>query len=357
MAGIEDQIAKSLGVNLKEEAENKNVAEAPQTEEVQTTEETPVEQPKVEEAPQEQSVPTNIESPSESESQAPVPSFDELLSEKSGGKYKTYSELEQALSTPKEQGPTFANEQLQKLNDYVAQGGDLKNFLETQLKDYSSMTEMELVVEKMMYDDPDLTKDEIELLLQDKFKLNEDDYTESQIKLSKIQLRKESKAAKDFFEKFQKENEVPKAVKDREAETAAQQQQAQQQQKEWETTLDKELQSLNTLDFTLGDDKSFSYKIDDKVKTEIKNSLQYINNFWNRYIKEDKSVDYQTLLKDMARIHAGDKLDAFLASQASSRGKEEMSKELDNPTYNPTSQDAKPEQASVRQQIWNELNK
>jgi hypothetical protein len=34
-----------------------------------------------------------------------------------------------------------------------------------------------------------------------------------------------------------------------------------------------------------------------------------------------------------------------------------MSKELDNPTYNPTSQDAKPEQASMRQQIWNELNK
>jgi hypothetical protein len=355
MAGIEDQIAKSLGMNIKEEAETNNNAEAPQAEgaPVENTDKAP----EVADATQEQNVPTNTESPSESESQAPVPSFDELLSEKSGGKYKTYTELEQALSTPKQDSPTFANEQLQKLNDYIAQGGDLKNFLETQLKDYSSMSEMELVVEKMMYDDPDLTKDEIELLLQDKFKLNEDDYTESQIKLSKIQLRKESKAAKDFFDKFQKENEIPKAVKDREAESAAQQQQAQQQQKEWETTLDKELTSLNTLDFTLGDNKSFSYKIDDKVKSEIKDSLQYINNFWNRYINEDKSVNYQSLLKDMARIHAGDKLDAFLASQAASRGKEEMSQELDNPTYNPSSKDAKPEQASMRQQVWNELNK
>ena len=261
------------------------------------------------------------------------------------------------MSSPKQDSPTFANEQLQKLNDYVAKGGDLKNFLETQLKDYSSMSEMELVIEKMKFDDPDLEKDEIELLLQDKFKLNEDDYTESQIKLSKIQLRKESRAAKDFFEKFQKENEIPQGFKDKEAESAKQQEAAVKQQKEWEATLDKELQSLNTLDFTLGDDKSFAYKIDDKVKSEIKDSLQYINNFWNRYINNDKSVNYQALLKDMARIHAGDKLDAFLASQASSRGKEEMSKELDNPTYNPTSKDAKPEQASMRQQIWNELNK
>lgn len=355
MAGFEDQIAKSLNVNIKEEAQAKESVETPTTEEapVQNTEKAP----EVQQTPQEESVLSNTELTSESENQAPVPSFDELLSEKSGGKYKTYTELEEALSSPKQDGPTFANEQLQKLNDYVAKGGDLKNFLETQLKDYSSMSEMELVIEKMKFDDPDLEKDEIELLLQDKFKLNEDDYTESQIKLSKIQLRKESRAAKDFFEKFQKENEIPQGFKDKEAESAKQQEAAVKQQKEWEATLDKELQSLNTLDFTLGDDKSFTYKIDDKVKSEIKDSLQYINNFWNRYINNDKSVNYQALLKDMARIHAGDKLDAFLASQASSRGKEEMSKELDNPTYNPTSKDAKPEQASMRQQIWNELNK
>lgn len=355
MAGFEDQIAKSLNVNIKDEAENKEVVETPVTEEaptenVETTAETKNE-------PQEQNVPTNTELTSESENQASVPSFDELLSEKSGGKYKSYTELEEAFSAPKQDSPTFANEQLQKLNDYVAKGGDLKNFLETQLKDYSSMSEMELVVEKMKFDDPDLAKDEIELLLQDKFKLNEDDYNESQIKLSKIQLRKESKAARDFFENFKKENEIPQGFKDREAESAQQQQQAQQQQKEWETTLGKELESLNTLDFTLGDDKQFSYKIDDKVKSEIKDSLQYINNFWNRYINDDKSVNYQSLLKDMARIHAGDKLDAFLASQAASKGKEEMSKELDNPTYNPTSKDAKPSEVTMRQQIWNELNK
>jgi len=353
MAGFEDQIAKGLGVNIKEEATNQENVETPIVEQA-TTEN--VEVPN-ETKTEPQNVPTNTEPTSKSENQASVPSFDELLSEKSSGKYKSYTELEEALLTPKQNSPTFANEQLQKLNDYVGKGGDLKNFLETQLKDYSSMSEMELVVEKMKFDDPELANDEVELLLQDKFKLDGDEYNESQVKLSKIQLRKESKAAKDFFENFKKENEIPQGFKDKEAQVAQQQQQAQQQQKEWETTLGKELESLNTLDFTLGDDKQFSYKIDEKVKSEIKDSLQYINNFWNRYINDDKSVNYQSLLKDMARIHAGDKLDAFLASQAASKGKEEMSKELDNPTYNPTSKDAKPSEVTMRQQIWNELNK
>ena len=49
-----------------------------------------------------------------------VPSFEELLAERTEGKFKTWDELQTILNEPKTE---FANEQMKKINDYVKNGG------------------------------------------------------------------------------------------------------------------------------------------------------------------------------------------------------------------------------------------
>jgi len=70
-----------------------------------------------------------------------VKSFEEELFEKTGGKYKTYAELESAL-TPKE---VFANEKIKHLNELAAKGVDVtsKEFLELQSLDIDKMDKVD----------------------------------------------------------------------------------------------------------------------------------------------------------------------------------------------------------------------
>lgn len=354
--GLEDLIAKQMGTSLVPEGEEQKPVEQPEGE-AQSPEGAP------ETAPEEkQDVPTNTDEPSEGDNQPQSQSFEELLIEKSGGKFNSYDDVVNALNDiPTESEPQFANEQLAKLNEYVSQGGDLKTFVETQLKDFSAFDDLGLIKEKMKMDDPELTSEEIDLILNDKFKLDEDEYSESEIKLSKVKLRKEARQAREFFDKFQKENAVPAGVADNEAAAKAQAEQKatmEAQQKEWENTLNTQLGELSHVEFSLGGEEAFKFEVSDSIKSEIKDSVTFINNFWNRYLDKDGNVDHPKFLKDMTRIMAGDKLDAFIASQARSQGKEEFSRELENPSYTPNDKGAggqSPE--SLRSQIWRELNK
>lgn len=357
--GLEDLIAKQMGNKIVPEGEEPTPEVEPKAE--GTPQEGPnnpggegKDQPLEDKKPQ----PSNDE-PSKGDNQPQSASFDDLLIEKSGGKFKTYDEVVNALeSTSKENGPQFANEQLVKLNEYVSQGGDLKTFVETQLKDFASYDEMGIIKEKMMMDDPDLTLEEVNLILEDKFKLDEDEYSESEIKLSKVKLRKEARQAREFFEKFQKDNAIPAGVKDREVEQRVNHEKMEQQQRDWESTLSNQLNELSHVEFSLGGDETFKFEITDEIKSEVKNSVTFINDFWKRYFNEGGEVDYPKFFRDMTRVVAGDKLDAFIASQARSQGRQEFSEELDNPDYTPSGKGgAAQTQATVRSQIWKELNK
>lgn len=87
-------------------------------------------------------VPAATPEPTPEPAPAPVvKSFEEELFEKTGGKYKSYAEIEQAL-TPKE---IFANDKIKHLNELAAKGVDVtsKEFLELQSLDIDKMEKVD----------------------------------------------------------------------------------------------------------------------------------------------------------------------------------------------------------------------
>ena len=142
---FEELIAKSMGAEIVAE-------EALKTEEVKK--ETPKEEVKSEETSKEEVKTDSKEevkeevkedsslkkeevtpqskednTPSEEEAVTQQLGFNEMLSEKTDGKFKTYDELTAALSkqSTTEKDP-FANEQMARLNEYVSKGGEMEDF-------------------------------------------------------------------------------------------------------------------------------------------------------------------------------------------------------------------------------------
>ena len=128
-------LAESMGYKLVDDAEKKESTESVKTENVET----------------ESSLKESSDTPESSESKSETVDFDTLLREKSGGKFKSYSDLEKSLQvkeapTPKTE--TFANEKMAKLNQYILDGGTLEDFNKTQI-DYSEMSDIDIIKSEM----------------------------------------------------------------------------------------------------------------------------------------------------------------------------------------------------------------
>ncbi len=147
-----------------------------------------------------------------------VKSFDEELFEKTGGKYKTYAEIEQAL-TPKE---VFANEKIKHLNDLASKGIDVtsKEFLEIQSLDIQGMTDAEqLIFEKWKRGDEGkgLSNETIMLDIRDKYKVEEwiekeEHELTPQDKANREKMSREAGVSKEWLTNYKNERVLEKPI-------------------------------------------------------------------------------------------------------------------------------------------------
>jgi len=115
----------------------------------------------------------------------------------------------QNLAEGKGNEPSYANDTVKELNDYVAQGGSINDFLEFKMTDYDSMNELELVYRKMQKDYPSLTSEQIQRRLNKQFKLNEEDYDDDERQDGLIDLNIAAQDARKYFKEQQDKYATP----------------------------------------------------------------------------------------------------------------------------------------------------
>mgnify|MGYP001253529846 CR=1 FL=1 len=352
---FEKLAAKSMGFDLAEETET--VEQTENVEKTETVEQT--ETPKqeiVEEStePQEKSSLTEKTTQETNEdSEVIQKSLDELLSEKTNGKYSTYEELESALST-QSTSSSFANEQIEKLNDYVAKGGNVDEFLRTQTANYDEMDETDIIKSHIKFNNQDLSNDEIDLLFKSKYKLDEDVHTPDEIKLSKIKIKSDSKKAKSELKKFQKDNAVPKQHREK----VNNDKMTEASMKLWHDKIDESLSDFKSVDFDINDkgDK-FSYSLNNEAVDNVKSSTKNLSSFWNRYVNKDGSENIAKLSKEMAVLENLDSIIRSAYAQGVSEGKGNVIEDIKNPSYTPDNSADTSKPLSIAQQIAAELRK
>ena len=114
------------------------------------------------------------------------------------------------------------------------------------------------------------TNEDIELLIQNKYSLDEDIYEESEIRLAQLQLKVDADKARQEIEGLRSQYAVP--------EKQQTQQPTEEFQgivnEEWLGTMSAEVDALDGIEFAVSKDSSFTFGLEDSYKSELKSKTR-----------------------------------------------------------------------------------
>ena len=169
----------------------------------------------------------------------------------------------------------------------------------------SEMDDLTAVRINMASKYPNLTQDEVGLLVQSKYKLDSDMYSDEEVRMSQLQLKIDGSEAKQGIS----------SLRDSYAAPQAEEQSVDNVEgfidEEWISKMEREVDSLTGLEFNLGNEKSFTFSLDDSYKSELKSKNARLEQFFDPYVREDGSWDYDTLSSHRALI---DNVDTIIQS-------------------------------------------
>lgn len=150
-----------------------------------------------------------------------------------------------------------------------------------------------------------LTPDEVNTLMQGKYKLNPDVYSEDEVKMAQLQLKIDAQKAKEAIGRMRDSYKLP-----------AQQQQSVDDSdpiitEEWVNNMSREVDALTGLEFDLGNGKTWTFGLNDQYKSTLKEKNAKLDEFFDPYVREDGSWDYDTLSSHRAVI---DNIDHIISS-------------------------------------------
>jgi hypothetical protein len=356
------EIAEALGYKLVDDSAP--TEEAVKTEEVVKTEEpTKIEETPTSEKTQEsteQSDTTTDSSEVAQEVKTESPSFEDLLLEKSGGKFKSYEDFEKALTEkPQEtQSADFASEQLEVLNRYVKDGGKLEDFLKTQV-DYANMSEMDVIKAEMKLNDPDLSDSDMDFLINKEYQLDEEEYDEDDVRLSKIKLRKDARKAKTALKKWQdgyaisEKKESVEPQQKVEQNTQPSKESLEKERIRWEGAVKDSASKMEQIDFEINEkgDK-FTFTLSDEDRVNVVKNTSDLSKFWSRFMNGDGTENIEKLNRTMFMVDNFDKIIRAAASKFKSDGKDAILEDIKNPNYSNDSKVQSSEGKSLQEQMY-----
>ena len=169
----------------------------------------------------------------------------------------------------------------------------------------SEMDDFTALRVQMASDHPNLSGEEVNLLLKSKYKLDPDVHTEQEIQLSQLQLKMDGQKAKDSIETLRSGYIAPKQQEVEQAETEPLIDES------WIAEMSNNVDALTGLEFDLGGDKTFTFGLDDAYKGQLKQKNAQLENYFDPYVREDGSWDYDTLSSHRAVV---DNIDTIVQS-------------------------------------------
>jgi hypothetical protein len=250
--------------------------------------------------------------------------FEKLLAEKSNGRFKTLSDIDQALEKAPEEA--FANPQVAKLNEYLKQGGTFEDFARTQTVNYQDMSDVDVIKEGYRLSDPNLTQEEINLLAEEEYGVAEG-ATERDKQLAQIRLKRDATKSRGALVEHQSKWAVPQASA--EDISAAQQAEAER----WVTNLSSTVDKVEKVDFVLNEKDTFPFQVSAEVKDAIKKDYADLGKFFLRYRNDDGSENIEAFVRDMIILNNYDNILKSAASYNKSQGREDVIKDIKNPDF------------------------
>ena len=359
------QEQQSSIIDLTNQTENENKTEQPPQPVPKTSEPAikekesslNIESAQEQEQPKEEVKTVGTESENETEpesSEEPAYSdedFVEVLNEEFGTDYKTLEDFDEALE---DKGANFANEQLEKMNKFVQETGrSVSDYLKTQEVDYKEMKDDVLMKEYLKQNNPDLTEKEIDLYYNATYKTDKKKYSDDEVALGNIQLKKDVKNARKEMMNLQDSYKMPVPDKD----TGMTKDEADKLRTDWLSNMENEVDDLESISFAINETgEQFDFMLTPKHKEQIVKSNQNLDTFFDRYIdKESGKWDYDKLNLDMFIRDNFEAIVRSVANQYRSKGTEQVINEIKNPSYKTEKTPPTVEKKSIMEQISSKI--
>ncbi len=268
----------------------------------------------------------------------------EFLSERLGRDISSFDDLQQNQYEIDERVDSiarFVNETGRSPEDWFAY----------QTLDTSEMDDLTAIRIHMASEYPNLSQDELNVFIQNRYKLDPDLNSEEEVRLSQVQLKVDANNAKRDIESI------------REAFRAPDRQDVQYESfidDNWIDQMSSEVDTLEGLEFDLGDGNSFTFSINDNYRDELKDVNANLDTYFDDYIRDDGSWDFDMLSSHRAVIDNIDSIVAEAYKQGLSNGQKNIVNRAANvqaQTPNETGQQANPLADQLRNILGGQSNK
>lgn len=249
---------------------------------------------------------------SEQEFEAAVASY---VSEKLGVSIDSIEHLTQLLEAQK--APSI-DERIKAIADFVEETGrDPLDWFRYQSINPSEMDELSAVKLQLAVDYPNLSNEDIDLLVRSKYKVDEDLYSNEEIRLSSIQLKIDADKAKRDIEKLRDNYRMPvkQEVSNNEVQSPI--------DENWIRTMSQEVDALEALSFQLGD-QEFNFGLNDQYKSSLKDKNARLDEFFDQYVDNSGGWDFELLNSHRALVDNIDEIVSSIYKQGLSDGQRKL---------------------------------
>lgn len=281
---------------------------------------------------------------SEEEFEAAIAGY---VSEKLGVSIDSLEQLTQFLEA---QNSPSIDERVKAIADFVEETGrDPYDWFRYQSINPSEMDDISAVKLQMAVEYPNLSNEDIDLLVKSKYKVDEDIYSDEEIRLSKIQLKIDADKAKRDIDQLRENYRMP--VK----QEASGEEVQSPIDENWIRTMSQEVDSLEALSFQLGD-QEFNFGINDQYKSSLKDKNARLDEFFDQYVDDSGSWNFELLNSHRALVDNIDEIVSAIYKQGLSDGQRKLVETAANvDVSNPRPAQSKAAD-SVASQIFNYLN-
>jgi hypothetical protein len=241
------------------------------------------------------------------------------------------------------------DERVKAIADFVAETGrDPQDWFTYQSINPSEMDDLSAVRLQLAVDYPNLSGEEVELLVSSKYKLDSNIYSEDEIKLSTLQLKIDADKAKQGIQKIRESYKAPVRPEGPDASIESP------IDDQWIATMSREVDELEAISFDL-QGQEFNFALKDDYKNQLKQKNVNIDQFFDQYVDEGGNWNFEMLNVHRALVDNIDEIVKSIYNQGLSDGQRKLVEKAANVDVSSPKVAPASTTDNVAQQIYNHL--
>ena len=188
---------------------------------------------------------------------------------------------------------TELDPRVKAIADFVAETGrDPQDWFAYQAMNPSEMDDITVMRQQLKQQYPNLSDSDADLLLDNKYKLDEDVHGEQDARLGKLQLSMDAQNARKDLEGLRESYKAPVAQQ-----TASQEPEEIESPitAEWISRMSEQVDDMEALEFSVGKDDTFSFGLTDSYKSSLKQSQASLDEYFDQYVDDSGNWDFAKL--------------------------------------------------------------